>query len=116
MRWIKLSAALLILSATTQVNAGLFDCCDKEPSCCAPAPTCCDVQPTCCAPAAVHCPAAPNCCAPGPTCCHDAACGPTYAGCGPSHHCCPPKKKCFLSRLWDCEKRKNRWIMNRMGW
>jgi hypothetical protein len=38
MQWIKLSAAMMILSAATQANAGLFDCCKKDPVCCAPSP------------------------------------------------------------------------------
>jgi hypothetical protein len=121
MQWIKLSAAMMILSAATQANAGLFDCCKKDPVCCAPAPLCCDVQPTCFAPAPMHCHAAPSCCAPAATCCdaHPVShYAPVYdaCSCGPACNCCPPKKQCCLHRLWDCEKRKNKWIMNRMGW
>ena len=131
MQWIKVSAAFLILSAAaSQAEAGLFDCFNHQPSCCAPAPTCCHVQPSCCAPVPTCCtPApchvAPTCQAPAPayhvapscqapieTCCPDV--------CYEEIYCCPPKPKCCLlrcfSKLWSCEKRKNRWIMGRMGW
>lgn len=125
MRWIKICAALLLLSAiTSQANAGWFDCCKHEPACCAPAPTCCHVQPSCCAPTPTACHVAPTCHAPAPTYgpvessyvpnhgCYE-SCGPVYGDC---YDYCPPKKRCCLCRLWDCEKRKNRWIMNKMGW
>lgn len=121
MRWFTVSAALMILSAASQANAGLFDCCKNEPTCCCPAPTCCHVEPSCCAPAPTCCNVTPSCCAPVPAVCHEApschvpqachdTCGPVY------YEYCPPKKKCCLCKLWDMEKRKNRWIMNKMGW
>jgi hypothetical protein len=120
MRWITVSAALLILSAS-QAQAGLFDCCKKEPVCCCPAPTCCHVEPSCCAPAPTCCNVAPSCCAPAPACCHEApSCHVPQTCCESApvyYECCPPKKhKCCLCKLWDMEKRKNRWIMSKMGW
>ena len=119
MRWINVCAAFLMLSAAaSQAQAGLFDClchaeptcCAPAPSCCAPAPSCCEVAPSCCAPAPV---CAPTCAVPVETCCPPVCCEPVYYCPPPEHKCCLCK---FFGGMWNMEQRKNRWLMNQVGW
>lgn len=100
MKWLTLSAALLVCCASvSEVDAGWFGrggCCGcQKQSCCAPAPV------TCCAPAPTCCNTAPSCCCPRQSlfsrcggwfrnncgrrsCCQKSCCAP----CAPT--CCAP--------------------------
>ena len=79
MKWMTLSAALLICGASFgSAEAGLFGC--HKNKCC---------QPSCCE---------QTCCEPAPVCCEPAPCCEQSCGC---------KKPCFLSKLFKgCHKNK----------
>ena len=84
MKWMTLTAALMVCSAAlNSADAGLFDCHRNDR--CPPADCCC--MP------------APECCAPAPMCCEPCDC------------CCQPRDRgCFhgfFRKMMDTERRKN---------
>jgi hypothetical protein len=83
MKWMTLSAALLVCCVANSADAGLFGCCKKKNNCCQQSHSCCEPAPA-------------PCCEPAPMSC-----------CEPAHSCCQPKKKCFLSGLFGCCKKKH---------
>jgi len=126
MKWLTLTAALLVCSVgTNNADAGLFDmfdsvnldilnldghggCCNPAPKCCAPKPVCCKPAPKCCAPKPVCCKPAPKCCAPKAKCCAPKAkcCAPKAKCCAPKAKCCAPKPVCCKPKCCDpcCKK------------